>query len=107
MAAVLGATAGAPAAVAKTKSHDHAACADSDYDDAPDFPWQKFKQGATCIEFTNTLTFAYQNLLRDSGGLPAPARAGTASSDNPVVRSLTYEPSFDTTTPTALDVSFQ
>ena len=92
--------AGEPAAAAKKKSHDHAACADSD--DAPDFPWQRFTDHKTCIEFTNTFTIAYQNLLRSNRGLPVPARSGTASSDNPVVGSFTYEPTFATTTPTAL-----
>lgn len=102
LAVAIGLTAAAPGAWAKKKSHDHAACADSDDDDKPDFPWQRFSNHNTCVEFTNTLTFAYQNLLRSSGGLPLPARTGTASSDNPVVKSFTYEPSLDTTTPTAL-----
>lgn len=98
VAAALGATAGAPAAAAKKKSDDHAACADSD--DAPDFPWQQFRQGATCFEFTNSFTFLYQNVLRSSGDLTEPE--GVASSETPMVRSLTYKPSIEATTPTAL-----
>ena len=76
-------------------------CTDSD-DDAPDFPWQRFTDHTTCIEFTNTFTFVYQKLLQSSGSPPLPSRPGIASTNSPVVRTLTYEPTFNTTTPTAL-----
>ncbi len=93
----------APAAAKSSKkkaSGDGGACADSD--DEPDFPWQKFKVGDACIEFTNTLTGVYQNVMSSSGSLPAPLSRGIASRNNPRVTTFTYEPSLDTTTPTGV-----
>ena len=100
IAAILAAPAGAAAKAAKKKGASQNPCADSD--DKPDFPWQRFKTGNTCVEFTNTLNAVYQNLMRSSGNLPSPPRRGTASSNNPRVTTFTYSPSLATTTPTAL-----
>jgi hypothetical protein len=85
----------------KKKSAGHGACTDSD-DDKPDFPWQQFKVNGACVEFTNTLTAVYQDVMRSSGNLPAPISRGVASSNNPRVTTFTYKPSLDTTTPTAV-----
>ncbi len=98
IAALMAAPAAAKSSKKKASAHG-GACADSD--DKPDFPWQQFKVGDTCVEFTNTLTAVYQNLMRSSGNLPPPRSRGTASSDNPRVTTFTYKPSLVTTTPTA------
>jgi hypothetical protein len=94
------------------KSAGPAACVDPD--DPPMFPWQAFRSGDTCIEFTNSMTFAYQRLMQSSGSLPAPLRSSTASIGNPEVKTFTYEPRIATTTPTGLgdfktvlDIQFQ
>ena len=96
----------APAAVAASKKKSSANSSGttdcSDPDAAPDFPWQQFTDHTTCIEFTNTFTFVYQKILQSRGSPPLPSRPGIASTNSPVVRSLTYEPTFNTTTPTAL-----
>ena len=100
MAAVLAAPAAAAAKSSKKKASGHGgACADSD--DKPDFPWQQFKVRDTCVEFTNTLTGVYQNLMQSSGNVPASRSRGAASSNNPRVTTFTYKPSLVTTTPTA------
>ncbi len=101
MAAVLAAPATAGAKSSKKKVSGHGgACADSD--DEPDFPWQQFKAGDTCVEFTNTLTAVYQSVMRSSDSLPAPLSRGIASRNNPRITTFTYEPSLDTTTPTGV-----
>ena len=101
VAAMLAAPATAMAAgKAKSTGKGKTDCTDSD--DAPDFPWQRFTDHTTCIEFTNTFTFLYQKLMQSSGNPPLPSRPGIASSNSPVVRTFTYEPTFNTTTPTAL-----
>ena len=98
IAAILAAPATAKAA--KKKASGEAACADSD--DKPNFPWQQFKAGETCVEFTNTLTAVYQKLISSSGSPPAPSRRGTASTGTPDVTTFTYKPNLATTTPTAV-----
>lgn len=100
--ALLAAFASGPvwAAAKKPKSSDSASCVDPD--DPPTFPWQKFQSGGSCVEFTNSLTFVYQKLLRSSGSLPAPLRSSTASIGHPEVKTITYEPRIATTTPTGL-----
>lgn len=89
----------APAfAAPKAATHPSNACTDPD--EKPRFPWQAFNVGNTCVEFTNSLSFVYQNLMQSSGSLAAPARAGTASAGTPVVKTLTFSPTIDTTTHT-------
>ena len=100
IAAILAAPASAATKGAKKKASGDNPCADND--DKPNFPWQRFKAGDTCVEFTNTLNAAYQNLMRSSGGLPTPPRRGSASTDNPRVTTFSYSPSLATTTPTAV-----
>ncbi len=100
IAAILAAPATAAAKAAKKKASGEAACADSD--DKPNFPWQQFKAGETCVEFSNTLTAVYQKQISSSGSLPAPAQRGSASSNNPDVTTFTYKPNLATTTPTAV-----
>ncbi|MGA7972778.1 MAG: porin [Pseudolabrys sp.] len=92
--------AAAAAKSAKKKASGGNPCADSD--DEPDFPWQRFKAGNVCVEFTNTLTGVYQHVMSTSGVPPAAARRGVASTDNPDVITFTYKPSLATTTPMAL-----
>ena len=82
------------------KKSGEASCVDKD--DPPTFVWQKFKSGDTCVEFTNTLTAVYQRLLRSSGRLAEPSRRNTVSASNPESKTLTYETSLKTTTPTGL-----
>ncbi len=85
---------------AKKKGGSDNPCVDSD--DDPDFPWQRFKVGDTCVEFTNTLTGVYQHVISTSGSPPKRARRGNASTDNPDVGTFTYKPSLATTIPTSL-----
>lgn len=96
--------AAAPASAAGKKPSGKSAGAEScvDPDDAPNFPWQKFKSGDTCVEFTNSLSFAYQRLMQSSGSLPTPLRSGTATIGNQEVKTVTYEPRIAMTTPTGL-----
>ncbi|MGE0564194.1 MAG: porin [Pseudolabrys sp.] len=84
---------------AKTSSGSES-CVDKD--DPPRFPWQKFKSGDTCVEISNTLTVVYQKLLKSSGSVPAPLHSGVATTGNSEVKSVTFAPSINTTTPTGL-----
>ena len=99
IAAVLAAPTSAATKGAKKKASGDNPCADND--DKPNFPWQRFKAGDTCVEFTNTLSSVYQHVMSTSGSLPAPAHRGSASTTNPDVTTVTYSPNLVTTTPTA------